>query len=215
MKVLVLGAGGHAQVVVDALQCAHRAGGTAIPIGYVDDALHLQGQIKLWLPVLGTLSQIDTISHDAIIVAIGGNLTRQRLYEELKQRGERFAVAVHPSSTIASDVQIGSGSVICAGVVINPGSHIGENVILNTGCTIDHHNFIGDHVHIAPGVHLGGDVMIGVGTLIGIGAIVMPQRQVGKWSIVGAGAMVANDVPARTTAIGIPAKTGCRRNNTE
>ena len=44
MRVLILGAGGHAQVVADVLLCAHRAGDPAIPIGYLDDAPHLRGQ---------------------------------------------------------------------------------------------------------------------------------------------------------------------------
>jgi len=206
MKVLIIGAGGHAQVVADVLLCSHRAGGTAAPIGYVDDVLHLQGQARLGLPVLGTLRNIDVVPHDAVILAIGDNRTRQRLYEELQRRGECFVTAIHPCAIIASDVQIGPGSVVCAGVVINTGSHIGANVILNTGCTVDHHNCIGDHVHIAPGVHLGGDVKVGAGALIGIGVIVMPQRQVGEWSVVGAGAVVIKDIPANTTSVGVPAR---------
>jgi len=206
MKVLILGAGGHAQVVVDVLQCAHRNGDDAVPIGYLDDAPHLQGQTRLGLPVLGLLDQIDTVSHDAVILAIGDNGTRRRLYEQLQQQGERFATAIHPRSVIASDVKIGPGSMVCAGVIINPGSMIGANAILNTGCTVDHHSRIGDHVHIAPGVHLGGNVVIGTGTLVGIGAVVMPQRQVGEWSVVGAGAVVTKDIPTRTTAFGFPAR---------
>ena len=67
-------------------------------------------------------------------------------------------------------------------------------------------NVIGDHAHIAPGVHLGGDVTIGEGTLIGIGAVVMPQRRVGAWCTVGAGAVVTRDLPDQVVAIGAPAR---------
>jgi sugar O-acyltransferase (sialic acid O-acetyltransferase NeuD family) len=141
-----------------------------------------------------------------VIVAIGDNATRQRIFERLQSQGERFVVARHPSAVIGAGVQIGPGSMICAGVVVNPSSIIGANVILNTACTVDHHNHIGDHAHVAPGVHLGGDVTIGEGTLIGIGATVMPQRQVGTWSVVGAGALVYTDLPDRVVAVGMPAK---------
>jgi sugar O-acyltransferase (sialic acid O-acetyltransferase NeuD family) len=96
--------------------------------------------------------------------------------------------------------------VINSGVIINTGSRIGQDVILNTACTIDHHNYIGDHTHIAPGVHLGGDVEIGEGTLIGIGATVMPQCRIGAWSVIGAGAVVTKDIPAYSTVVGIPAR---------
>jgi sugar O-acyltransferase (sialic acid O-acetyltransferase NeuD family) len=206
MKVLIVGAGGHGQVVADILLCAHRAGGIAVPVGYLDDAPGLQGQTRLGLPVLGSLEQIGEIPHDDVILAIGDNCARKSLYEHLEGRGERFATAIHPRSVIASDVQIGPGSMVCAGVVVNPGSVVGANVILNTGCTVDHHNRIGDHVHIAPGAHLGGDVGIGEGTLVGIGATVMPQRRVGDWSVVGAGALVHVDLPDRVVAVGTPAR---------
>jgi len=206
MRVLILGAGGHGLVVADILLCAHRAGGVAVPIGYLDDAPTLRGQSRLGLPILGPLEQLDGVPHDGVIVAVGDNATRQKLYEQLRQRGERFATGVHPRSVIASDVQVGPGTMVCAGAIVNPGSVVGQNVILNTGCSVDHHNCIGDHVHIAPGAHLGGDVSIGEGTLVGIGATVMPQRQVGDWAVVGAGSVVHSDLPDKVVAAGFPAR---------
>ncbi len=192
-------------MVTDALLSAHRAGSAAVPIGFLDDAPHLQGQIRLGLPVFGTLEDIDQVDHQAIVVGIGNNRVRQRVCQEMKQRGERFAAAIHPRSTIAADVQVGEGTLICAGVVVNTGSVIGVSVILNTACSVDHHNQVGDYVHVAPGVHTGGDVTIGAGTLIGIGATVMPQCRVGVWAVVGAGAVVTSDIPSEMTVAGVPA----------
>ena len=206
MRILILGAGGHAQVVADAILRARECGVGVQPIGYLDDNRMLTGQVRLGLPILGTLSELPMIAHNILVIAIGNNGTRSRLYTELQELGYRFATICHPRATIAPDVTLGPGTVVFAGVVINPGSTIGANVILNTGCTVDHHNQIGDHVHLGPGVHLGGDVQIGDGTLIGIGATVMPQRSVGMWSTVGAGALVHRDLPDRITAIGVPAR---------
>jgi len=201
-----MGAGGHAQVMADALLRAAERDAVIAPVGYLDDDPSLIGQNFLGLPVLGALSDVNRIPHDAVIVAIGDNATRQRIFERLQSQGEHFAVARHPHTVVGAGVSIGPGSMICAGVVINPGSVIGANVILNTACTVDHHNRIGDHAHLAPGVHTGGDVTIGAGTLIGIGATVMPQRRVGAWCIVGAGSLVHADLPDNVMAIGIPAK---------
>jgi len=206
MRILIVGAGGHAQVVADALQCASKAGSIGQPIGYLDDNPTITGELRLGLPVLGTIDRVSAIEHDALVIAIGNNHIRSKLYKQFQQQGESFATVCHPRATIAHNVTLGPGVVIFAGVIVNTGSRIGANTILNTACTIDHHNWIGDHVHIGPGVHLGGDVQIGTGTLVGIGATVMPQRQVGTWSTVGAAALVYYDVPDQVTVIGMPAQ---------
>lgn len=206
MRIIVIGAGGHGQVVADILQRMHDAGGASIVAGYLDDDPTLLGRSLLGVPVLGRVRDLPAVSHDAVIVAVGRNPTRRQLAEDLERSGERFAVARHPSAIIAPDVVIGRGSMICAGVIINPGTVIGAHAILNTASSIDHHNGIGDFAHIGPGVHLGGDVRIGPGTLIGIGSTVLPQREVGEWSVVGAGSLVIEDIPSGVTAMGAPAR---------
>lgn len=206
LRVLIVGAGGHAAVVADTLQRAHDAGEAVQPIGYVDDDRSLHGRTPLGLPVLAGLAAIPDIAHDALLVAIGDNGTRKRLFEELRRGGEQFAVAKHPGAIVAPDVFLGPGTIVCPGVIVNPGSTIGANVILNTGCSVDHHNSIGAHVHIAPGARLGGEVTVGEGTLVGLGANVMPRRRIGDWSIVGAGALVHGDVAEAVVVVGVPAR---------
>ena len=205
-RVLILGAGGHAQVVADILLRARDAGQPVIPIGYVDDDTALLGKNLLDLPVLGHTSALGRIPHDAIIIAIGSNQIRKRLTGELAAAGETFATARHPAAIIAPDVRIDPGAMICAGVVVNTGSVIGTHSILNTGCTVDHHNSIGSCVHIAPGAHLGGEVVVEEGALVGIGATIVPRTTIGAWAAVGAGAVVVETVPAGVTVVGVPAK---------
>ncbi|WP_029215675.1 acetyltransferase [Kallotenue papyrolyticum] len=205
-RVIIIGAGGHGQVVADILLRQQEAGAPLQPVGYLDDAATRHGQHLLGLPVLGSVADLPMIDHEAVIIAIGDNATRRTLFEVLRQRGERFAIARHPSAVLAPDVRVGPGTVICAGAIVNPGSSIGANVIINTGCTVDHHNQIGDHAHLAPGVHLGGDVQIGAGTLVGIGSTIMPQRRIGAWSVVGAGTLVHRDVPDRVVLAGVPGR---------
>jgi len=205
-RVLILGAGGHAQVVANILLRAYEIHEHDYPIGYLDDNPDLQDQTLFGLPILGKMADFGHIDNDALIVAIGDNHSRQNLFDQLQKQGKRFVIACHPVTVIAPDVRIGPGTVIGAGVVINPGSVIGCNVILNTSCTVDHHTLIADHVHIAPGVHLGGNVEIGEGTLVGIGATVMPNCRVGSWSTVGAGALIHRDVANHVVVFGVPAQ---------
>jgi len=205
MRVLIIGAGGHAQVVADILLRMQEQNGSVRPLGYLDDNPALNGRSYIGVPVLGNLARLSEIDHDGVVIALGDNALRKCVYEEARSRGERLIIARHPAAVVAPDVLIGPGSMICAGVVVNTGTEIGANVILNTSSSVDHYNRIGDHVHIAPGAHLGGEVTLGEGVLVGMGATVMPRVRVADWARIRAGACVHKPVPAGLTVVGVPA----------
>lgn len=211
-RVVIVGAGGHGQVVADALLQMAMHDATLTPVGFVDDDVALAGKRFLDLPVFGQIASLASLDHDAVIVAIGNNQVRRTIFMLLQAQGEAFATVIHPRAVVAPSARIGAGAVLVAGAIVNPGAVIGANVILNTGATVDHHNQIGRHAHVAPGAHLGGDVVIGEGTLIGIGAIVMPQCHVGAWSVIGAGAVVTRNQPGEIVAVGAPARIVQSRN---
>ncbi len=206
MRVIIVGAGGHGQVVADIFAAASRPEGATGVIGYVDDGDGLIGKTFGGLSVLGSLALLDEVDVDALVVAVGDNATRAAVTRSLESAGRQFAVACHPSAIIASDVTLGDGAMVCAGAIVNTGARIGRGVILNTGCTVDHHCTIGDFAHLAPGVHLGGEVEVAGLAFIGIGAVVLPRIRIGAGSTVGAGAVVTRDVPHGVTVTGVPAR---------
>jgi sugar O-acyltransferase (sialic acid O-acetyltransferase NeuD family) len=206
MQILIIGAGGHGQVVADIFACMRETLPDLQVAGYLDDAADLHGKVLGGIPVLGPLSRLSEIPHDAVILAIGDNRIRAMLFDHLRNTEEHFITARHPKSVIAANVDIGLGCMICAGVIVNTGAKVGDNVILNTGCTVDHHNHVESHVHVAPGAHLGGDVAVGEGVLIGLGAGVMPRCKIGRWTVVGAGAIVHRNLPDSITVAGVPAR---------
>lgn len=206
MKIIILGAGGHAQVVADILLRMREAGRDVEPVGYLDDNPSLHGKDFLGIRVLGASDMLPAINHDAVVVALGDNTLRKKVFTKLEALGEDFVTAVHPCAVVSPGVSLGRGCMICAGVVVNTGTRIGDNTILNTNASVDHHNDIGDHAHIAPGVTLGGEVIVGDGVLIGIGATVMPRITVKAKSVAGAGAVVCGDIPAGVLVTGVPAK---------
>lgn len=205
-RLLVVGAGGHASVVVDAALAA----GTDV-VGVADDSPSVANGEVLGRPVLGTVTDglegiIGGVEFDSFIVAIGDNRVRGQVFERLLAAGLAGATVIHPASVVAPSATIGAGTLVCAGAVINPLARIGANAIVNTRASVDHHCTIGDHCHIAPGTTLGGEVTVGTGVLVGIGATLLPQVSVGDWATVGGGAVVTGAVTARATVTGVPAE---------
>ncbi len=201
MTIIIIGAGGHGQVVADTLlKLEHDIK------GFFDSRFHAENATLLGFPILGSEDQWDDHADSEFIIAIGSNKTRQRIFNRLNAGGASFSTAIHPTAVIGMDVTIGKGSQVIGGAVINIGSTIGQNCIINTGCTVDHHNIIGDHCHVAPGVNLAGNVTIGTGSFIGIGATVLPGVTIGDGVTVGAGAVVNRNIPDGATAVGVPAR---------
>jgi sugar O-acyltransferase (sialic acid O-acetyltransferase NeuD family) len=190
-RIVIVGAGSQGAIVADILVCA----GTPA-IGFVDDTPGKN--------VLGTIDDLRSIAHDAIIVAIGDNRLRRGLVEKLA--GERLATAIHPFTSIAASARIGEGSMISAGAIVQPHAVIGRSAILNTKASVDHDSIIGDFAHISLGATIGAKVRIGEETLIAAGATIVSGMTVGARSIIGAGAVVVRDVADDVTAFGVPAR---------
>ena len=57
-----------------------------------------------------------------------------------------------------------------------------------------------------PSVNISGEVKIDEGVYVGTGAKIINQLEIGEYSIVGAGAVVSKTLPAKCTAVGVPAK---------
>lgn len=203
-KLYIIGAGGHAKVVIDILE---KQGRYEI-IGVLDDNPAMQGRIFFGYQVLGSSSLLLSSENQgfSFLVAIGDNQSRQRISDHLVATGRALVNAVHPSAQISRNVTIGAGSVVMAGCVINADTVIGRNVIINSRASVDHDCIIEDAVHIAPGVTLCGDVKIGRGSLIGAGATIKPGIHIGANVVIGAGSVAVSNVPDGQVFVGCPAK---------
>jgi UDP-perosamine 4-acetyltransferase len=196
--VAVLGAGGHAKVVVSTLLAA------GIPVVVVlDDDRARWGTSLLDIPISGPIASLDGRGLRRALIGIGSNDARRRLAGELDTD---WVVAVHPTAWVHPSVRLGAGTVVFAGAVIQPDTVIGVHAIVNTGATVDHDCSVGSFAHLAPGSHLSGGVTIGEGVLMGIGSSAIPGVTVGEWSVIGAGAAVVDNLPAGVTAVGVPAR---------
>lgn len=195
----VIGAGGHAKVVISTLQA------TGYHIwGAFDDDPDKWGKRILGVPIIGAIREAAERPSQYAVIAVGNNRVRKQLAEVLS--GFRWVSVVHPSAQVHETVEIGQGSVVCAGAVVQPDSVVGSHCIINTSATVDHDCVLGDFVHLAPGVHLAGGVVLGEGSFLGIGSGVIPGVRIGPWTQVGAGASVVGDLPPGVKALGLPAR---------
>jgi len=203
MKVILIGAGGHARVILDTLleEGLHEI------IGLVDDNPELLGKEVFGVQIIDSTHHLDRWLDRAkgVIVGIGDNHIRSLKFRDALNRGFEAVRAVHPSAVIGRQASLGPGTAVFANAVLQNRVMLGANVI-NTAATVDHDCVIGDHVHLAPGVHLAGQVAVEEGALLGIGAVAIPGVRIGAWSIVGAGSVVVRDIPPRTVAFGAPAR---------
>jgi UDP-perosamine 4-acetyltransferase len=202
-EVLLLGAAGHAKVVIEIFRetSDYRVVGCLSP-----DAA---GRSVTGVPVLGDDDQLETILRRGIVhafAAIGDNRRRSILCDRLHDIGFRLVNAISTRAIVSPSVRLQEGIAIMPGAIINAESVIGAGAIINTGSTVDHDCNIGAYSHIAPGTNLAGEVTVGAGVFLGIGSRVIPKISIGEWSIVGAGGVVTANLPARVTAIGVPAK---------
>jgi sugar O-acyltransferase (sialic acid O-acetyltransferase NeuD family) len=197
-RLTVIGAGGHAKVVV---ATARAAGWDLAAI--VDDDRGRWDTTILGHPVTGPAAPALGDPEATCVLAIGDNATRRRLAASARCR---FAVVVHPGAIVDGSVQLGAGTVVFAGAVIQPDTRIGGHAIVNTAASIDHDCVAGEAVHVAPGARLAGGVTLGDEVFVGIGAVVIPGVTIGARTTIGAGAAVVRDVPGGVIAIGVPAR---------
>lgn len=203
--IVVIGASGHAEVVIDVLE---RQGIYRIK-GLIDRSAkgHLMGY-----EVLGTESDLAGIVREREIaggiVAIGDNWTRHRVVDALTTLlpGFAFVTAIHPSAQIGRNATVGRGSVVMAGAVINPNARVGAFCVVNTNASLDHGSVMGDFSGLLPNAATGGNVLIGAFAAVCQGANVIHGVEIGEHTVIGAGATVFEDMPPRVVAYGTPAR---------
>lgn len=203
-SLVLLGGGGHAVVVAEALRTM---------------GLALEGVVAREPPA-GLLAGLPYLGDDAVLLVrpgprprlangIGGTAPggpRRAVFETLRAAGYDVITVIHAAAIVTAGVVLGPGAQVMAGAVIQPGARLGANALVNTGACVDHGCVLGDHVHVAPRAVLSGDVTVGAGSHVGTGATVIQGIRIGAGCRIAAGAVVVRDVPDGATVMGVPAR---------
>jgi acetyltransferase-like isoleucine patch superfamily enzyme len=141
---------------------------------------------------------------------------------------------IGPGTRVWHQAQVREGAVIGAGCTIGKGVYIDRDVVIGDrvkvqnraslyrGLTVEDGVYIGPHVTFANdkyprAVNADGTpqtdddwqlvpTRVREGASIGAGAVVLPGVTIGRWAMVGAGAVVTRDVADQALATGNPAR---------
>lgn len=176
-------------------------------IGLIDNSN--EGPGYYGYPILGTDKDARSIHEKypacAVVITPDIPAVRKRLVDEYASLGFDFATVIHPSAIVSRTASIGEGSVIQRGASVSSNSRIGRFCKLNVNANVMHDNEVGDYSTIAPNAVLLGCVELEEEVYIGANSTVLPNKVIGRRSIIGAGAVVVNDVKPNCTVVGVPA----------
>lgn len=119
---------------------------------------------------------------------------------------------------VREDTEIGDRVVVGTDSVLDGSLSVGSDVSMQTGVYVPPESEIGDQVFLGPHAVLTNDAypvrtdgdldgpVLEDHVSVGANATVLPGVTVGEGSFVAAGAVVTDDVPPRTLAVGTPAE---------
>ena len=208
VQIVIIGCGGMGR---EALWIAreHNHAGRAPHLdvlGFCTSDAMLHGGRVHDMPVLGPESWVLDHAGVHAVIAIGNPRARRQVTIALELGGIRFAALVHPSVALTGEIEVGVGTIISAGAVLTTDVRIGKHVIINVHASIMHDTVLEDFATIAPGVTVAGHATIEYGAELGVNSSIIPQRRVGRGAVIGAGAVVTEDIPPNTVAVGVPAE---------
>lgn len=200
---IIMGAGGHARVLVAAL----RQVGAEI-LGCIDPVKPANPPEGVaWLGSEAILASYDPSAVLLIngVGSTGASALRRGLFLRGKISGFSFASVIHSRAIVDPGVRAGEGVQVMAGAIVQAGALLGDSVLINSGAVVDHDCHIAAHCHVATGAALSGGVTLEESVHVGTGACVIQGIHVGAGAVIAAGAVVIRNVMPGLVVGGIPA----------
>lgn len=208
VKVLIFGVGELAELVHFYLAESHEWD----VVGFAADQQYLptSGSVA-GLPAMSieeAIFKCPPVEHRAFVAVSAGGLNRQR--ESLCNRAEAAGYGlisyVHPSATVASNVEIGRNSFVFEDNTLQPFTRVGDRCVLWSGNHVGHRSVIEDDVFISSHVVISGFCRIGRYSYLGVNSTIADGVDVAQDTVLGAGALLLDDNEAGGVYVGSPAK---------
>lgn len=206
-NLIVLGAGGFAKSIIDALDESQYN-----LVGFIDS--FKKGEHQGYKILANSLEEIKDKEKYIYFIGIGDPKTREEYFYNLKKYNLKLANIIDKTSILSRNITLGEGVFIGKMVIVNADATLEDNVVLNTRSLIEHGNHIGAHTNISTNSVLNGDVEVGKRTFIGSCTVVNGQVKIGSNSVIGSGSVVIRDIEDNVVVAGSPTRF-IRRNENE
>ena len=210
LPLVLIGGGGHASDVLQAVEAINAARPTYHVVGVLDDhdvdPRRFAGRGVAHLGPVDALATVEA----AYVLCLGWPWTRYALAQRVGQRARPAPPIVHPSADVGVGVELGPGSVVLGHAHLSPFVRFGAHTLVSYGASVGHDTAFGDHASVMPNAAVSGQVVGGQRVLIGTGAVVREGVRLGDDVRIGAGAAVVADVAAGLTVVGVPARPHSR-----
>lgn len=165
----MVGAGGFGRVVSELAAQKYDC-------SFVDDGVEVGTEI-CGVKVVGRVSDLPMLfdTYRLLVVTIGNNAVRERIYDAAEKIGYAFPNLIHPSAYVSPYAKMGWGCVLLNNSVVQNGSAVGNGVLLNPGVEIHH------------------DCSVDNFALIYTNSVVRTYAKVGKRVRIGSNVTVSNE----------------------
>lgn len=206
--IAIFGVGGFGREVLTLIQDINKIEPTWNVVGFFDDGYEVGYQVHGLKNLGGTQELNEWKTPLALALAIGTPRIKKAISNKIHNVLVEYPTLIHPSVIIGDkdSVKLGKGCIICAYSVITCDIEIGDFVILNLACTVGHDSVVKNNCAFMPSCNVSGECIIDEGVYLGTGVKVINRTSIGAETIVGAGAIVTTSLPAKCTAVGVPAK---------
>ncbi len=204
--IVIIGSGGLAREVRWFIEECNKIEERWNVLGWISE--EEPGSVIAGLPVLGNDDWLISYKEpiDAAL-SIGSGSLRKKIVEKLKDnKNISFPNIIAPSAEMSDSVKLGKGCIIAVKSVLTVDIEIGDFFVCDYTCTVGHDCKFKDYVSLNPGVNVAGNVSLGECATMGTGSSIIQGLTVGDNTMIGAGAVVVKDIPANSTAVGVPAK---------
>lgn len=210
-RLLIVGGHGSGEITISLFEDINRVTDEWVIEGFLTD-IKAKGEFLGKHKVVGSTEEIKDYVDKGYYINYTLHCTTKNKFERiLKFKSlniprEANATGIHPLAYVNPSTKIGYGVVVCPFASTSFASELGDFVHLYPHSYVAHNSIIEDYGMLTAHSIVGSRVKVQEGTHVGLNSCIRENLTIGKYSIIGMGAVVVTNVNDFEIVAGNPAK---------